>query len=273
MNALRPFVLASSIALAVPAAAQVSVVSNYSQDFNSLGSGLPAGWGVWTSSSSTSNGLAFNWSTTQIANDASAGATTYFRNLPGASQTWSAGLSAGSDRALGWRAGDLASRNGSITFTLSNTTGWSFDNLSFQVFTPNSSGSTASFQFQYQAGTSGTFTNFSPTVSYTTVATPAAGVALSVISISLTSSQLSAISNQSGQVTLRFDNTATSGTSWNSLALDNFSYGASAVPEPSTYAAIAGAVALCGAAWHRRRQRQLAIFQPAKPSPYSPEPP
>jgi trimeric autotransporter adhesin len=232
---------------------QVTVVSSYTQDFDTLGTALPAGWAVWLSSTSTSNGTAFPWNTAQVANNTTPTETNYFRNLPGASQTWSAGLSGGSDRALGWRAGDAASRDGSITFTFSDTADWSFDSLSFQLFTPNNSGAAATFQFQYQVGSSGTFTNFNPVMSYTS---DTAQNPLIVTSISLTSGQLAAISNRADQVTLRLDNIATTGTSWNTVALDNFSYSASAIPEPSTYAAIVGAAALLGAGWQRQRRRR-----------------
>ncbi len=46
----------------------------------------------------------------------------------------------------------------------------------------------------------------------------------------------------------------TTGANSQGLGLDNFSMTASAMPEPSTYAALAGAAALLGAAWHRRRR-------------------
>lgn len=244
--------LATGLAAATDAA-QVEVASTYSQNFDSLGTSLPSGWGVWLSSTTTSNGTAFAWNTAPVANNASATETNYFRNLPGASQTWSSGLSSGSDRALGWRAGNAASTDGSITFSFANTSGWTFDSMSFQLFTPNSAGSAATFQFQYQVGSSGTFANFAPTVSYTTTT---AQNPLTVTTLSLSSEQLAIIGGRPDQVTLRLDNIATSGTSWNSVAIDNFSYtaSASAIPEPSTYAAIGGAVALLGAVFHRRRR-------------------
>jgi hypothetical protein len=47
-------------------------------------------------------------------------------------------------------------------------------------------------------------------------------------------------------------------TTGNGVGLDNFSTTVSAVPEPSTYAAIFGAVALAGVMLHRRRRQQLA---------------
>ena len=124
----------------------------------------------------------------------------------------------------------------------------------FQLFTPNSSGTAGTFQLQYQIGSSGTFTQLA-SVSYTndTAQNP-----LTVTTITLTSGQLTALNNQSGQVTLRWDNTATSGTAFNALALDNFSYAATAIPEPATCAAILGVVTLASA-MIRRRRLQSAI--------------
>ena len=52
----------------------------------------------------------------------------------------------------------------------------------------------------------------------------------------------------------------TTGMNSQGLGLDNFSLTASAVPEPSTYAAIAGAAALIGASWHRRRRLGKEAF-------------
>ena len=234
--------------------AQISIVSSYTQDFDSIGTSLPSGWGVWTSSTTTGNGTAFTWATTPIANNASATATNYFRNLPGAAQTWTSTLATGSDRAIGWRAGTTASRDGSITFTLSNTAGYNLSSLSFQLFTPNSSGTAGTFQLQYQLGSSGTFTPLA-SVSYTndTAQNP-----LTITTITLSSGQLTALNNQSGQVTLRWDNTASSGTAFNTLALDNFSYTATAIPEPASYAAVLGVIALTGVMIRRKRQTKAA---------------
>ena len=69
-------------------------------------------------------------------------------------------------------------------------------------------------------------------------------------SVTLTSLNLS----HGSEVYLRWSFN-TNGANSQGLGLDNFSLTASAVPEPSTYAAIAGAAALFGAMWHRRRRR------------------
>ncbi len=229
---------------------QVSVTSSYSQNFDSIGTALPSGWGVWTSSTTTGNGSAFTWSGTAIANNASASVTTYFRNLPGETQTWTAGLLSGTDRAIGWRGDNAAARDGSITFTFSSTSNWSFTGLSFDLFTPNSSGTAATFNLEYQIGASGTFAQLAGK-SYTT---NTAQNPLTITSIVLTALDLAPLNDQSGQVTLRLNNTAISGTPWNTLALDNFSYTAAAIPEPSTYALLGGIAAL-GLVAYRRKTR------------------
>lgn len=256
MKSLSHLWLLLGVAITTSLSGQVSVVSNYTQDFDSIGTALPDGWAVWTNSSTTSNGTTFAWDTATVANNAGVSSTSYFRNVPGASQTWSAGLSSGSDRALGWRAGNAASRDGSITFTLSNTADWAFNSLSFDLFTPNNAGSAGTFLLEYQIGNAGTFAQLG-SVSYTnnTAQNP-----LVVTSITLNSVQLSVLNNHSNQVTLRLQNTASSGTSWNTLAIDNFSYEASltAVPEPSTYATILGGAVLAGVVILRRRKRIVA---------------
>lgn len=238
----------------------VSVVSNYTENFNTLGTALPAGWEVWTASSATGNGTAFNWSSASaalISNNAAFADATTFRNVPGASQSWSAGLSAGTDRALGWRAGNAGSRDGSITLTWADTANWSFSTLSFDLFTPNSSGLTATFNLEYQIGATGTFSQLGGTT-YTTQPTPTGQALLGVTTFSLTGADLSVLNDQDGPVTLRLNNTATTGTNWNSVALDNFSYTAMAIPEPAAAAWVCGLSALGLILGRRPRRNEKA---------------
>jgi hypothetical protein len=166
-------------------------------------------------------------------------------------------LSSGTDRALGWRAGNADSRDGSITFTWTNTAGWSFSALSFDLFTPNSTGTAASFNLEYQIGATGTFSQLVGSL-YTTVPTPTAPAVLVVSSISLTALDLAVLNDQTGPVTLRLNNIAGAGTgtALHTVALDNFHYTAStaAIPEPATYGVLGGAAALALA--FARRQRR-----------------
>ena len=262
MSLIRPtycFTLALiTLTLASDGRADVAVTSNYTENFNNLGTKLPDGWGVWTDSTTTGNGTPFTWSTANVANDAAASTTSYFRNLPGASQSWSASLSSGSDRALGWRAGNTASRDGSITLTWTNTAGWTFSNLSFDLFTSNDTGATATFNLEYQIGAAGTFSQLAGT-SYITLVNPTAPALLSITHFSLTASDLNPLNDQSGLVTLRLNNIATTGSSWETVSLDNFNYTATAtnIPEPSSYAALGGASVLALALCRRLRRNSV----------------
>ncbi len=243
------------ISLALTAAGQsaVPVASCYTETFDTLGAGLPAGWGVWTDSTATGNGTAFAWSTATVANNAAATATSFFRNLPGSSQAWTSTLSAGSDRALGWRAGTAASRDGSISFTWADTAGWSFSALSFELFTPNSAGTAATFNLEYQIGAAGSFSLLTG-ASYTTRPTPTAPALLEVTTVHLTAAELRPLNDQTGPVTLRLTTPATV-TTLNTVALDNFCYTATAsIPEPGSCALLIGAGGL-GLALVARRRR------------------
>lgn len=246
---LKVTLFIAACAAAASASAQISVTNTYTENFDNIGTALPAGWGVWLDSTTTGNGTAFAWTTTQVANNAGTSATNYFRNLPGASQVWSAGLTTGTDRALGWRGGNANSRDGSITLTFTNTLGWGFSTMSFDIFTPNSTGTAQTFNLEYQIGSSGTFIQLAGK-SYTT---GTAANPLPITSISLTSVDLAVIGDQAGQVTLRLNNTATTGTGLASVAIDNFSYTATAIPEPSTYAAVFGGAAFALVALRRKK--------------------
>ncbi len=71
--------------------------------------------------------------------------------------------------------------------------------------------------------------------------------------VSLTTS-LSSITLTSGQFfAVRFSDPDHSGAD-HGLSIDDFSLAFTAIPEPSTYAAIFGALALVGVVVHRRRQ-------------------
>mgnify|MGYP001028196241 CR=1 FL=1 len=256
----RPFGLAAVLITAVfvvtpqVSDAQTTITLHYQQSFDSLGSGLPSGWDVWTDSTAISNGAAAAFSRTLSANNAAFSPDTAFRNVPGASQVWSAARSTGEDRALGWRAGSAVTRDGSITFTLSNSEGYMFSDLHFDIFTVNSSGTTAPLELFYRIGEDNPFTAFSPALTYTsnTAQNP-----LIVTTLSLSAEQLAPLNDRSERITFSFRNTYGSRpTAFNSIAIDNFSYTTSAIPEPSTYAIACGGLVLICAAVRRIRIRR-----------------
>lgn len=259
METARLFAVFAAIFLVGPSFGQVTLSGiSYTEDFDDLLSGLPTGWSVHTGSTDSTLGASGNF-TSATTTWASTSSLTDFRNV--SSNTVAFGAATGTqasnpDRALGWRplAAGTNARTGSLMLTLANTTGFTDFSLSAKVFTGNDGfNGSQSYLLEYRVGNSGAFTSIG---TYTTPITGATGFnAQTLIASSIT---LSALSNQSSPIYLRLRGTTTTGTSLDTIALDNFTLNYTAVPEPSTYAAIIGAVALVGAAVHRRRQRGKA---------------
>lgn len=226
--------------------------ASYTQDFNSIGSGLPTGWSVYTSATDTTLGTATTFTTTTTSwSSTTAGSD--FRNI---ATFGSSNQSTDSDRAIGWRplAASSGARTGAVMLSLANTTGFTNFSLSFDIFTANNVNETQTYSIEYRVGNSGAFTQLS------TFTTPDSGsLSLNASTISVNSVSLSALSNQSQSVYFRIRGTATSGTSLDTIGIDNFVLSYSAIPEPSTCAAIFGGLALLGAAgWRRRSKRTTA---------------
>jgi hypothetical protein len=135
-----------------------------------------------------------------------------------------------------------SSTNGKgITFKLSMT---GYENLAISYATQKTSTGFSSNQWSYS--TDGTnFTNFGSAVN---PATSFASVTLSGV--------LSSVNNASS-VWIKYTFGGATTSSGNNR-LDNIQFTATAIPEPSTYAAMAGVAALLGVMFHRRRQQQAA---------------
>lgn len=167
------------------------------------------------------------------------------------------------DRALGFMTSSGFASPNNILAHFSNTTGSTIDQLSlsfdYERYRINTSAASISFFHSTDgaswtpasAGDSGAFSTGDSSYGFTTLVSSVAK------SITLSSLNLSPGSS----LYLRW-NFSTNGSNSQGLGLDNFSLTASAVPEPSTYAAIAGAVALLGATWHRQRLRRAAAIRP-----------
>lgn len=223
--------------------------SPYVQDFNEIGTGLPDGWAVYTSSTATTLGTTATF-TTALTSWAGSTTGTSFRNISGPtipSTTLAAEQALNPDRALGLRPLNAGSRDGSIVFAVANTAGYEDFQLGFDVFTANNSGSTnQTYNIEFRVGTSGPFILLG---TYETTSP------FGVFSFSSGSSSLALLNDQLDPVYFRLHNAAgASDSSYDTLAIDNFTLSYSAIPEPSTYAMIGGLAALACAAARRFRR-------------------
>lgn len=257
------------VALAASSHGQVSFSGSYSQNFNSLGSTASAG-----------NGSAVSWSSNTtlsgwyLINGASSALTTY---TPGdgslnTGSIYSLGAAGSSDRALGSIAsggayfGSPASAAVAayIAFSATNSSGGNYSSftLSYDSEQWRNGGNTTAQSFVAQYGFGSTFAGVT---SWT-----AAGAGFNLVS-KVNTATAAAVDGNSAGLTSSIGGTVT--TTWSSgstlwvrfielndvgndhgLGVDNFSLtAASAIPEPSTYAAILGGAVLLGVAARRRR--------------------
>lgn len=167
------------------------------------------------------------------------------------------------DRAIGFMtSGSFASPN-SILAYFSNDTGALIDQLNvsfdYERYRINTAAATISFSHSTDGanwtaapdGDSGAFSTGTNAYGFATL------VSSMSKSVTLTSLNLT----PGSAFYLRWNFNTTGGNS-QGLGLDNVSLTASAIPEPSTYAALAGAAALLGASWQRRRQHRGLATQP-----------
>lgn len=231
--------------------------TSYTQNFNSVGSVLPTGWSVNTATTVSTLGTTGSFTST-ATNWNSGTAGTDFRNISSDDIAFGSGAAAqggNSNRAIGWRplAAGSNARDGSVMLTLTNTTGFTNFSLSMDVFTANDVNLSQVYSLEYRVGDTGNFTQIS------TYTTPSSGATtFNTQTLTATSITLSALNDQSSAVFIRLRGTTTTGTSLDTVGIDDFSlsYSAAAIPEPSTYAAIFGAIALLGVVVHKRRQRR-----------------
>lgn len=257
MKLIQRFVALSFFTLGFVASvvAQITLTgTSYTQNFNQLASGLPTGWTVSTGATASGMGNSASFGTAAVAWDSSRDVGGVFRNtssdniVHGSS---AAAQSANTDRALGWRPGLAAERNGAITVTFADTLGLTGFSVSLDVFTFNDVTAVATYAFEYRVGGSGAFTQLGTT--YTT------GTPFGAVTYTFSGSALATVANQSQPVSFRLRGTTSSGTgSLDGVAIDNFSLGysviAAPVPEPAAAGALAGlgVLLVCGAGRRRR---------------------
>jgi len=246
----------TSVSLASSAFSQVAITGNYSQDFNSLGNGLPAGWGLYTNVSSTSLGSSTNFVNTNpaVALNTWSNTTGAFKNLASATGLTQvstvAEQQASLDRALGLRPsaafGDTNINFLSINFYFS-TVGYEVTALSLDAMVLATEGRDKIWDIQYGLGASPT--------EWLTLGSLTSGSVWGTTAYSFSSLDFGTSLNNQSDVWFRFASTtlSTGAGSRPTVAIDNFEI--QAVPEPSTYAllALAGA-GLAGYTIRRRRR-------------------
>lgn len=176
--------LTSFVAVALGASAQISLsgAGPYTQNFNSIGSGLPTGWNVYSGSSISGLGTLGNYSPLTVnavyGLDTTCGNTTSggFENLPSANVATMQGANcteqqAATDRALGVRQVGKSNvdnpnldSGAAFVFNIVNTIGGSgfqatFDLQSLDTTSPR----VTVWKVQYRIGTVGNFTDVTPT--------------------------------------------------------------------------------------------------------------
>jgi hypothetical protein len=242
-----------------PGLAQVAISSNYFQNFNSLGSGLPAGWGVYTNVSATTIGsnTAFIHTNANSTTNTWANTTGAFKNLAASTGltngATTAEQQASANRALGLRGSgsfaDVASNRVSLNFNFS-TIGVEIASLSLDAMLLVVEGRQMIWDIQFGLGATPT--------SWTTLGSWTAGTNSSdwgATSLAYNTNDFGTSLDNQSSVWFRFTSltNSTGGGSRPVVGIDNFSL--EVVPEPSTYALLA----LTGAGFAgyviRRRRR------------------
>lgn len=164
--------------------------------------------------------------------------------------------SANSFSASNWGLGDY------FQFTL-NTTG--FNNLFVTFSMSRSSTGSASFQLSYSSDGGTNFSLLGSPFAISTTSFSAGSYNAGLVS-TFDLSGLAALNNNAN-VVIRLVATAGGTSSAGTVRLDDFllsSGGPLTVPEPATWACLAGSIALSGAEWLRRRRRIPRACSPGK---------
>jgi hypothetical protein len=222
----------------------------YTQNFNSIGSGLPTGWSVRTNATASALGSAATFTTGTTSWGDTAGAFKNFAASTSLTETATPAAQSGStNRALGIRqTGSFGDAGASFNFHFS-TLGVQVTSISLDLMMLSVQPRSTTWSIQYGVGASPS--------SFMTLGTWSDPGAFGSTSFTFTTTDFgTALDNQSD---LWFRVAALSGSSGSgtrdSMGIDNFSI--AAVPEPSTYTLIA--LGLGGLILARRLQRSTKV--------------
>ncbi|MCC7402124.1 MAG: choice-of-anchor J domain-containing protein [Chitinophagaceae bacterium] len=225
MRKLYSFVLLLLVLLCqcIFVSAQVTLTTSpYTENFNGIGSGLPAGFGIYTGATTSALGSPATLTTAATAWSNSTGAFKNFASATAGSSASSAQQSSATDRALGVRqTGSFGDPGAAFVFQVTNTLGRSDFKLSFDLQSLDAaSPRTTTWKVQYGIGASPSV--FTDAGSITGTLT-AGGSSFTNNSISVNFG--TALDEQNDIVTIRIVTlSATTGSgSRASSAIDNFS--------------------------------------------------
>lgn len=235
--------------------------TSYTQNFDSIGSGLPTEWSVDTGATLSSLGTAATFTSTSpttLWTETSAG----FYNIASADGLSSSSIDTqqrnSTDRAIGVKQAATTGYDpgAAIVLQIQNTTGLGNFSLGLEAQTLNEQTRSTTWLFQYRVGDSGNFTTLS---SY---GDPGSW---SSTSISFNSSDLSAWNDQSSDIWFRVValDTSTGSGSRDMFAIDDFTLSYSAVPEPAEWGLISGLglLGICGVrTWREQRAARRATL-------------
>ncbi len=227
--------------------------TSYTESFDSIGSGLPAGWSVNTGASASSVGTAHSFTTSANTWGDTGGS---FKNLAS-----SDGLTSGSsttaqgnstDRALGIRqTASFGDPGAAFELNIQNTKGFNNFSLSVSLEMLSVQGRSTTWTIDYRLGDSGDF------ISLGTYADPGT---FGSTTFTANSAALNSWNDQSQDIWFRVValGASTGSNNRDTFAIDDFSLTYSDVPEPAKWGLISavGLLALCG--WRGWRQRHAA---------------
>jgi hypothetical protein len=246
---MKKFVLSLIAVTTLAATVQGQVaISNlgYTQDFNSIGTALPAGWDVRTGATTAALGNTASFTTNAISWGDFSGAFKNFAASTGLTETATTAEQSGStNRALGIRqTGSFGDSGASFNFHFS-TLGVQVTSISLDLMMLSVQPRSTTWSIEYGEGANPT--------SFTTLGTWSDPGVFGVTNFTFTTANFGTVLDNKSHLWFRVAALSGSTGSGNrdSMGIDNFSI--AAVPEPSTYALIA--LGLGGLILARRWQR------------------
>jgi autotransporter-associated beta strand protein len=188
----------------------------YTQNFNSIGSGLPTGWTTGTAATASSLGTTVAFTTSAVDWTITGAA---FKNYAAATglafDASSAAQNASPDRALGVRPSSSFGDPGAAFTYAFSTTGRTIDTLSIDMMMLDVEGRTTDWLLQYGIGASPT--------SFTTLGTWTTPATFGTTTLSFSGATVSGMSDQANLVFRVVALSASSGSgSRDSIGIDNF---------------------------------------------------